>query len=252
MFSSAVCDRIGYYIYLLLDGDEAFYVGKGQGNRAFQHAADAADLSLGDEDPASAKLERIRDIRRRQGGKVDVVLLRHGIATEEEAYRLESLLIDLFTGGYGFDLKNLAGGHHAGTEGVMRADEVVALYEAPPIELDDTPIVMFRIPKLWHRGIGKEELYEATRGWWRIDPVRAARAQYVFAVSKGVVREVYLPGSWRKRERTEPGWTDAELKRPRYGFEGEIAADASTEWKNRNVLAFLPRGFQGTFRYNNC
>ena len=63
MFSPEVCNRIGYYIYLLLDGDEAFYVGKGQGNRAFQHAIAAVDLSLGDEDPTSAKLERIRHIR---------------------------------------------------------------------------------------------------------------------------------------------------------------------------------------------
>ncbi len=251
MFSPEVCDRIGYYIYLLLDGDQAFYVGKGKGNRAFQHAIAAADLSLGDEDPTSAKLGRIRDTLRR-GGKVDVVLLRHGIATEEEAYRLESLLIDLFAGEYGFKLENLMGGHHAHREGVMTADEVVALYEAPPIELDDTPIVMFRIPKLWHRGMSKEELYEATHGWWRISPGRAARAQYVFAVSKGVVREIYRPRSWRKRERGEPDWTEAELMHPRYGFDGEIAADAPAEWKNHNVLEFLPRGFQGTFRYNNC
>lgn len=36
-FSNAVCERIGYYVYILKDprNDTVFYVGKGKGNRLF-------------------------------------------------------------------------------------------------------------------------------------------------------------------------------------------------------------------------
>jgi uncharacterized protein len=38
-FSQAVCERIGYYVYILKDprNNLNFYVGKGKGNRIFQH-----------------------------------------------------------------------------------------------------------------------------------------------------------------------------------------------------------------------
>lgn len=38
-FSNAVCERIGIYVYILKDprNDTIFYVGKGKGNRLFQH-----------------------------------------------------------------------------------------------------------------------------------------------------------------------------------------------------------------------
>ena len=250
MFSAAVSEAVGHYVYLLLDGNEAFYVGKGQGNRAFQHAADELNFEEG-ETPETAKLQQIRDMRR-EGRPVRVLVLRHGMKTNEEAYRVESLLIELFSGGFTFDLKNIAGGHHVDAEGIMTPDEVIALYEAPPILLDDTPLIMFRIPKLWHRGMSDAELYEATRGWWRLDPRRAQRAKYVLSVSKGVVRQVYRPESWRQRRQAEAGWGPAELKRPRYGLAGPVAHDAPADWLNRNVLEFLPPGFQGPFRYHQC
>jgi hypothetical protein len=170
--------------------------------------------------------------------------------TADEALRLESVLIDLFNGGFQFDLTNLAGGRHASTEGVMTPEEAVALYECPSIELDDTPVIMFRIPKLWRRGMDQNELYEATRGWWQVNPNRVKRAKYAFAVSNGVVRAVYTPERWLRRQPAQPGWTEQEAHRPRYGFEGKPAR--RDEWLNRSVAAYLPRGFRGGFRYHNC
>jgi hypothetical protein len=250
LFSREVCAALGHYVYLLLDGDTAFYVGKGQGNRSFQHAL--AELELDDgETPESAKLRLIRDMRQR-GTPVRMLILRHGMKTADEALRVESLLIDLFNGGFRFDLKNLVGGHHASAEGVMTPEEAIALYDCPPIELDDTPLIMFRIPRLWRRGMAADDLYEATRGWWRVDPGRAAKARYALSVSNGIVRAVYRPERWRRREFGEPGWTPSEAARPRFGFEGEPATDVPESWLNRSVAAFLPRGFRGGFRYRNC
>jgi len=43
-FSPAVVEALGYYVYLLKDPetDKVFYVGKGTGNRIFQHLKEAA------------------------------------------------------------------------------------------------------------------------------------------------------------------------------------------------------------------
>lgn len=249
MFERDVPDELGYYVYLLTDGSAPFYVGKGKGNRPFRHLLDAQNAGAVE----SAKIERIRQIRD-SGRDPNIVILRHRIQSEEEAYRIESVAIDLLSRQLGLGLTNCAGGHRGDVEGLMTAEEVVALYDAPAIRIDDTPIILFRIPKLWHRGMAAADLYEATRGWWRLNPNRAARAEFVFAVSRGVVRQIYRPvtGSWRRRERGEAGWTSAEIRRPRYGFEGEIAVDAPSHWLNHNVLEFLPPGFQGAVRYLNC
>jgi len=253
MFNREAAEAAGHYVYMLIDGEEAFYIGKGSGNRAFQHAQDELELA-DDETPMTAKLQRIREIRRR-GDRVGVLLLRCGIATSNDAYRLESLAIDLLTvgtRGMKFDLHNLVAGHRARSEGIMWADEFAAMYDAPPIEIDGTPVLLFRIPKLWNRAMSEQELYEATRGWWQVNPRRAAQAKYVLAVSNGIVREVYTPDpqSWRTRDHHRVHAAGA--KRPRYAFDGVRALDAPAQWRNASVAAYLPRGFQGPFRYINC
>lgn len=91
----------------------------------FQHAACAmssADISL--------KLDRIRDIIR---GNQDVryYILRHNL-TEEQAYIVESVLIDLLTfKDFNTDivLTNIQAGHHQWDEGIKTVDEIIGLYD---------------------------------------------------------------------------------------------------------------------------
>ena len=249
LFSPYVCEQIGYYVYLLLDGEDVFYVGKGKGNRVFDHAR-GAPLPIEGETPESLKIQRIQSIRSADRG-VDVLLVRHGL-TEPEAFLVESVLIDLSSRPISSKLTNIAGGHRANTLGYMTAAEVIQLYDAPPIELDDTPLIFLRIPRLWYRGIDPADLFEATRGWWLLNPRRAEQARYVMAVSRGVVREVYEADRWYARERGALGWTDAELRRQRFGFDGSVAAADADRWRHRNVVSLFPKGYQGPVRYHRC
>lgn len=91
-FKSSVIEALGYYVYCLVDprDNRIFYVGKGRGNRVFEHVQEALRECGG-----TSKDERIRDIER-CGLHVRFYIVRHRLS-EEEAYLVESALIDLLT-----------------------------------------------------------------------------------------------------------------------------------------------------------
>lgn len=244
MFSPYVTERLGYYVYCLSDPRDGatFYVGKGVGNRVFQHAEDALSG-----EQVSDKLARIRAIRS-DGLHVNTTLLRHGL-TEKEAFEVEAAIIQ-WVGLEG--LTNEVQGHHVAARGRMSTDDAVALYEAPPIEPHEisAPLILFKIPKLWYPGMPSAELFEATRGWWRLGERRQG-ALYAAAVSAGVIREVYRIDSWRERG---PGDRDHEHDaggKPRWGFEGAVSSDLP-ELRNRSVKHWFKKGEAGVARYVNC
>ena len=84
-----------YYVYRLIDPRtfETFYVGKGSGNRVFQHSKDAEKLiskKLGDkDDEISLKIKQIKDIK--ATGKEVICLIHRWGLTEDEAYEVESV-----------------------------------------------------------------------------------------------------------------------------------------------------------------
>ena len=85
-------DGVGYYVYRLVDPrtKQTFYVGKGRGNRLFQHVSEA----LAKEDHTTLKLDRIREIKK-EGFEVGHVVHRHGLS-EKEAFEVEAALIDAY------------------------------------------------------------------------------------------------------------------------------------------------------------
>ena len=93
-FPTGVAEKLGYYVYRLIDprNGETFYIGKGRGNRVFQHARGVLRLGS-DEDVVDTKMQRIKEIRS-AGLEVGHVIHRHGIKDEKTAFQIEAALMD--------------------------------------------------------------------------------------------------------------------------------------------------------------
>ena len=108
-FLPGVAGKLGWYVYALRDPSDGivFYVGKGKGNRAYQHAkyAQAGRGSL-----VAPKVDQIRAIHA-AGRQVIVEIVRYGIQDADAAYEIEAAVIDALSVGTPAKLTNLVGGH---------------------------------------------------------------------------------------------------------------------------------------------
>lgn len=230
-FSSSVIENLGYYVYLLIhpETNKVFYIGKGQGNRVFQHLAEA-DMS----DAIYGKLETIRSIEA-SGNEVICLIQRHGL-TEDKAFEVESSLIDFVGLEY---LTNRVLGHKADDRGQMTINEVIARYDAPIATIVE-PSILIIVNKLYYRGMSETDLYEITRKSWKIAPERR-RPRLAFAVYNGIVRQVYVIDEWRKSESFPNRWE----------FTGKIAIDKQ-DYVGKSVSQYLTLGAQNPIKYVNC
>ena len=114
--------------------------------------------------------------------------------------------------------------------------------------------VLIRISKLYDESMTEEELYEATRGVWRIG-ARRNGAEYVFAIAGGMVLEVYKIKAWTTagtlKYNTRPR-RDIEVE-GRWEFSGEKAdEDIRARYVGKSVKEYFPRGASNPITYVNC
>ncbi|OQA44659.1 MAG: hypothetical protein BWY52_01557 [Chloroflexi bacterium ADurb.Bin325] len=236
-FPPGITEKLGYYVYLLIDpeANTVFYVGKGTGNRIFAHLNAALTMPT-----ASDKLDRIRGIQAK-GLTVEHVVLRHGLS-EKEAFEVEAALIDFI----GIDdLANKVQGYAADDRGRMTIAEVIAKYRAPSVTISE-PVLLITVNRLYRDGMNAQELYEITRGDWVIGS-RRNKAKYAFAVYRGIIRAVYQIDHW------EPVTTRyAEQRiRQRWRFEGQVA-QALCHYVGGSTENYAAVGAQNPIRYVNC
>lgn len=236
-FPKSVIEKIGYYVYVLIDPktDQVFYVGKGKGNRIFSHINGAISSPL-----ESDKLNKIRSIQSK-GLQIKHKIVRHGL-TEKESLEVEASLID-FIGIQ--QLTNLVHGHHSDNRGLMNITEVIAQYNAPKIAIK-VPAILIVVNKLFKHGMSDEELYEITCGNWVLGE-RRNKAKFAFAVYNGVIRQVYEIQKWkpvfarRKEQKTQQRWK----------FEGFIAKDLQ-HYVGSSAEKYITFGAQNPIKYVNC
>jgi hypothetical protein len=237
-----VTRRLGFYVYLYLDPRDGrpFYVGKGQGERALAH------LSAHGESRKAQMLTALRN----EGLEPRIEILAHALPNEESALRIEAAVIDLLE----LDqLTNEVRGWRSIQLGRMPLSELIIYYAAQPVTVID-PVVLIRINRLYRHGMSARELYEATRGVWKLGE-RRHNARYAFAVFEGIVREVYQIDAWH------PAGTTPYITRPaedvqspgRWEFTGQLAAEAvRSRYVGRPVSTYFTPGSQNPVAYVNA
>lgn len=209
---------MGYYVYCLVDpaDGKVFYVGKGKGNRVFQHALHAEM----DENAASEKLDKIREIHSREEGnnRVQYYIVRHGLE-EKEAFEIESVLIDFLTYpqlNRESLMTNLQAGHDQRLRGIRTAEDIEADYAARDIVVSPGDyLLLVNISA----SRAADTLYDAAKGDWVVGRYHLKKITHVLAHHNGVVRAVFRPRKWTALPK-EHG------KRQRMCFEGTEVTDS--------------------------
>jgi hypothetical protein len=211
MFRKEVAEALKFYVYRLIDprNGETFYIGKGKGNRVFDHAR--GELAAG-EDELDDKLQRIREIRV-DGFEVAHVIHRHGLATETLAFEIESALIDAYPGA-----TNLVGGHDSDTRGVMHSKQIIERYEAQVADFKHRLVII----SINRTATERASIYEAVRYAWKLDSQRAKAAEYILAVQQGLIVGVFKASRWIEATPENFPGTSFE-RRGRWGFVGHGA-----------------------------
>ena len=231
--SQRTIEELKYYVYALKDprNGEIFYIGKGKGQRIFDHEAEALVHDRDD----TEKIERIKSIKK-AGKHVIKLVVRHGLKTEQEAYNIEAALIDIL----GDQLTNNSGGHDSDDYGLMTIKEIEIKYQAKTAKFTEPALLININDKYIKAKDDPEKLYNATRMHWRVNQKRASKIRIACAVYRGIIREVYAVESWGK---------STKIKGRKY-FIGKVAPSAIREkYLDTSVAQYWGKGSQNPIRY---
>ena len=229
-FPLGVADQLKWYVYRLIDprNSETFYVGKGQGNRIFDHAKGAL-TETEDEDEVNLKTQRIRQINA-AGLQVGHLVHRHGIDSSEVAYQVEAALIDAYPG-----LTNQVAGHGSDDYGCKHVEQIIQDYAAEPFEVRE-PLILISMHGTHDEG---RTVYDAVRYAWKVRLASVTPRKLVLANYRGKVIGAFRPHRWLEAtEENFPMWHTIE---GRYGFEGEEAEESV---KHQYVGKLVPERYR--------
>ena len=235
-----VWESLGFYVYSYIDPDNSQirYIGKGTGNRALSH------LHSNDE---SDKVEWIKSLRIK--GKVPQIDIIARNLTEDTALLIERSLIDTIGFGPG-KLTNQVRGHDV-ENGRESLHEIAIKYNPERADFNHK-ILILRLNQHWRPNIPDGELYDITRGIWKLG-MRRERVEVVLAVANGIVRKIYIPESWHPA-----GTTNYTYKHPdvdekhssRWEFIGKEATKKEhLEYLYIDVSWYYKKGEQTSTRY---
>lgn len=250
-FSKPVREKLGYYVYRLVDprNDETFYVGRGVNNRCFDHMEEADDARRGGS--RSAKTDRINAIHR-AGLPVGAYIHRHALRDDEETGVVEAVLIQAYA-----DLTNKVAGEGTTEFGARSTGELIDRYDDPPAEFSRHKCVLLTLDDRWPRDDDDAptawfDIYARARHGWNLDLKRAQKADYVVAHARGIIIGVFTPDAWLPSD--DPIFTvfPKPERTPAYGFIGAPARWVAREaWMGRRLPPKVRPRFGRTIEYVN-
>ena len=180
------------YVYGLIDprNRKLFYIGKGTGNRVFEHENE----SLNNPDSEKLKLKTIASIHS-AGLEVEKIIINCNLS-ENEAFAAEAALINALNYIGNVRLSNIVAGHHSAE--ALTVEDFEIKNGAEELKESDIKhkVMIIKINKLYSRNMSDEELYDIVRGIWKASLERAKSIDYVFGVYKSLIVAVYKPTQW--------------------------------------------------------
>lgn len=181
-----------FYVYGLIDprNNQIFYIGKGSGNRVFEHERE----ELGSSESENLKLKTIAEIKA-IGLDVHKIIINSNL-TESEAFAAEASLINAFNYIGDVKLTNIVAGHHSFE--ALSVEEYENLYGAVELNEGDIKhrILVIKINRLYQRDMDRKALYDSVRGVWRASIEKVKTIDYVFGVYNSLIVAVYKPTEW--------------------------------------------------------
>ncbi|KAA9370171.1 hypothetical protein H9643_01020 [Ochrobactrum sp. Sa2BUA5] len=218
-FSDAVKNELQAYVYRLIDprDGKTFYVGKGRGDRVFQHVKEVESISTDQNSIMNPKLETIAEIKR-AGFEVKYLIHRHGM-NDDTAYQVEAALIDAYE-----YLHNSVRGHYTSINGLSTVDEILHRYNLPEASFSHGHnLLVITINKLRGRRDPKV-IFDLVRYCWKLRIERAASVEYVLAADRGVIVGAFKPLRWTPAVAKDfPDIVGMKDEPHRLAFQGERA-----------------------------
>ena len=107
--------------------------------------------------------------------------------------------------------------------------------------------IAVKVNQTYREGMSAGELYDCTRGIWKVSKIRVEKTEIAFAVYHGIVKEVYEIENWFDELTTEYEFRKPNPTGKRYEFVGKVAEEKIRE---KYIGKFLPTG-RNTIQYFN-
>lgn len=139
-------------------------------------------------------------------------------------------------------------GHHESSFGRITSQRVITMLTAKKLKVQHKTILI-TINKLYRSDMSPEELYEVTRGIWRVGETSRNKVEFAMAVYQGIVLEVYRVEQWHPAGTLRSKTSDiSEFKATsRWEFSGSVAKDIRDQYVDFSV----GKAGQNPIRYVN-
>ena len=110
-------------------------------------------------------------------------------------------------------------------------------------------VIAFNLRQSYRANMTETELYDCTRGCWKISLENARQCAYAFSVYENTIKEVYKIEKWLSAEELQRETVpNGQNESGRYGFEGRIAEEIRDKYLGKSLENICKKG-QYSFKY---